>query len=406
MNRFLRCGVTAAAAISLLAFTADRANSGIYTWKDESGVLVFTDNPTLVPEGIEAKLWSAASSGKNVTVVLRTEEAAAPPSGIAPSNQAKEQQPEIPVPTVNQGAFAVQLARELGLGQNLFPEDAAQTLSDIRISPPLGTWALNSPMTPALTTRLRTLTVSAPQMGWISITPEQALLAFDTAAALTGLPIPSTAGAENGDASDPAISVPPLVYISPPPPRIAAYYTWVPVSAGFLWHGARVHGYYGLHGLHLNAHYFNGHHFVFKPHLVRRHLIKRLPGHHVVREDIHHRVQHLTAISPPSHPIRHRQNILHNHRIRQPHLKKRHHDEGSIHHQPHRKKHRAVHHRFSGPRHHTGRQHVTGKPHSVSKGHTDAKIHATSPRHHTGGGFHNGSAGTHHRPHGTHGSLP
>ena len=60
----------------------------------------------------------------------------------------------------------------------------------VRIALRLGDWELGETMTSQLTTRLRTLTGSAAQMGWITVTPEQALLAFDTAAALLGVRIP------------------------------------------------------------------------------------------------------------------------------------------------------------------------------------------------------------------------
>ena len=51
-------------------------------------------------------------------------------------------------------------------------------------------------MSPELTVRLRKLTVAAADRGWITLTPEQGLLAFDTASALVGLTIPVTTGVE------------------------------------------------------------------------------------------------------------------------------------------------------------------------------------------------------------------
>ncbi|WDT81860.1 MAG: hypothetical protein MPW14_09145 [Candidatus Manganitrophus sp.] len=66
---------------------------------------------------------------------------------------------------MTQGAFAVQLVRELGLEEDADPEEAADLLTRIRVTPRLGRWELSAPITPALVSRLRTLTVSAAQRG-------------------------------------------------------------------------------------------------------------------------------------------------------------------------------------------------------------------------------------------------
>lgn len=396
MNYFPRFAVVTVSVAFFLIFGIVHADSGIYTWKDESGALVFTDNPTLAPEGITAKRWSATSSEQKITIVHRMEETVNPsPEILVSSNKTKEaQQPESIVRTVSQGAFAIQLIRELGLGQNLSARDAAQTLSDIRISPALGEWFLERAMTPALTTRLRTLTVSAPQMGWISITPEQALLAFDTAAALTGLPIPLAAETENENSSGPTVSVPPLVYINPPPPEIITSYVWVPVLSGFSFYDRRVHGYYVLRGPHLKTHRFKEHRFAFNRHVLQRHFDNHLSKHrdgqeHVILNPSRDRGHSKVMISPPSHPIRHRKNMLHNRNARPSHLRKSHNKQERIHHQSEKKGHEVVHHPSSGARHHIEPQHVVKKSHSTSRGHRKAQTH-TSPRHSRGGRSHNG----------------
>ena len=399
MNHFLRFSVMTVLAISLVVFIAGHANSDVYTWKDKSGALVFSDDPTLAPESVKAEIWSVASSKQKVTIVRQTEEGLKSPSEIAPSYEEDEHQVETPIREVSQGAFVVQLTRELGLGQNLSPEAAAKTLSDIRISPPLGEWALNNAMTPTLTTRLRALTVSAPQMGWISITPEQALLAFDTAAALKGLTIPLTLETENRDASETVISVPPLVYISPPPLLIASSYAWIPVLNGFSFYGVTVHGYYALHGAHLNAHHFNGHRLSFNEHSIQGHFDNHLSDHddvegHVIRHPNRHERHRRVDISPPSHPIRHRQNIVHN---RQSHLKESQNHEEIIHNRPRQERHQL--------RRHIRRQHVSRKSHSISEEHTNAKTHTTSPQHSIAGGTHKGSTGKRHGRSGGHSSI-
>lgn len=369
-------------AVLLLVFVAGHANSGIYTWKNENGVLVFSDNPNLAPKGIKAKIWRVTSSRQNETSIRQPGEAGKQASEIISKNKGEQpRRPQTPMPAVSQGAFAVQLTRELGLGQNLSPEDAAKILLDIRIAPPLGKWLLNSNITPALTTRLRTLTVSATQMGWMSITPEQALLAFDTAAALMGLPIPLSPEPRNGKVSEPVLKVPPLVYISPPPPLIASSYTWVPVLSGFPFYGVRVHGYYVLHGTHLSAHHFNGHRFAFNAHLLQGHLLNHLPQHHDLGEyRLHHpnrrKAHRRTAISPPSHPIRHRQNIEHKRHLRQSHPKNSH---------KFQEEHRVRHH---SPSPHLERHSVLRSPHVSSKSHT-----TSSAQHRSSGGSHRGQTG-------------
>ena len=270
----------------------DPALSEIYIWKDSDGVTTFSDNPKIVPDSAKVELWSERPSMEAISDTDLAE--------VGSEDSLEELQRN-----VTQGEFAIQLARELGLGENLGPEEAAQILSDIHIAPILGNWELNESLTPDLTSRLRTLTVTAAQMQWITVKPEQALMAFDTASALLGVDIPLVTDKQAPESSQPLVDVPPLVYISSPPPLIFSYYTWVPVSSGFLWHGTIIHGIFALQGLHLNAHFFNGHHFVFKPHFVQRHLANYLvehtaePIHHVV----HHRREHYVGDHHPNQHI-------------------------------------------------------------------------------------------------------
>lgn len=398
MERFCRFGVIAVSVALLVTLMAGLADARIYTWKDEKGVTTFTDDATLAPEGVKVKVWSNKFSGQSVSMVRMTKENPDISPGELPSS-VKQKQPAEALPSrVTQGEFTVQLARELGLGQSLSPEEAAGILSDIRIAPPLGEWELNAVMDPELTTRLRTLTVSAPQMGWISVTPEQALLAFDAAAALLGLPIPIRTDKEIEESSQPVVAVPPLVYLSAPPPRIASYYVWVPVSTGFLWYGSTVHGYYALHGVHLNAHHFNGRHFVFKPHFVQRHFVNHLPGHQVVEQHgIRHRGQparhFTTTILPPSHPIRHRIGISeHDLHSRQAHLQRPHIGKHVVHHETPRVRDR-VRHRSSASRHSPGRPHLSAVPHTPSESHTVSKTPSASRQHRGRGSSHSESTG-------------
>ena len=157
--------------------TLNRSNSVLYVWRDENGVTTFSNVPT----------WSLGDTPVEVESVrlstLRASQKGLTETTPRPSSKR-------PIRLVTRGDFAVQLVRELGLGENSTPQEAAGMLSGVRIAPRLGNWELNEVMTPELTTRLRTLTVSAAQRGWLTVTPEQALLAFDTAAALLGINIP------------------------------------------------------------------------------------------------------------------------------------------------------------------------------------------------------------------------
>jgi len=251
----------------------EAALSEIYIWKDSEGITTFSDNPSIAPDPAKVDLWSERTS---VGAVSERDL-----SGVDSEGTLEE-----PQGNVTQGEFAIQLARELGLGENLGPKEAAQILSDIRIAPILGNWELDKALTPDLTSRLRTLTVAAAQMQWITIKPEQALMAFDTTSALLGVDIPLVEDKEAPESSQPLVDIPPLVYISPPPPLISSYYSWIPFSSGFLWQGAIIHGIFTLQRPHLNAHFFNGHHFVFQPHFVQRHLTNYFVEH--TAEPLHH----------------------------------------------------------------------------------------------------------------------
>jgi hypothetical protein len=229
------------------------ARGELYSWKDRNGIENFSNSRENVPPDAKVQVWtekyseppdekaSPEPSASPETAPSRSE--SNPPAGIDPSLNAALAKTE----RATQGRFAVQLVEELGLGDQPTAEEAASLLSRIRVSPPLGRWELERPITSSLVSRLRTLTVSAAEMGTISIAPGEALLAFDTTAALLGVPI--VAGAEN-DLSDSSyttvIQSPPLVLIAPPPPIYATSYVWVPVQQGFFWSGVWCSGFFVL----------------------------------------------------------------------------------------------------------------------------------------------------------------
>ncbi|MFQ5755508.1 MAG: DUF4124 domain-containing protein [Acidiferrobacterales bacterium] len=183
------------AILSLLALfvvLAAPARSAVYIWKDAKGVTNFTDDRAKVPDGVRFEVRSYGGSSA----------AAEPPARRA----------------VTQGEFARQLAAELGLGPNLTAERAVDALSRARIGPQLGNWELDSPLTRALLDRLRKLTVGAAQAGTITLTTEEALIAFDSAVSLVGVSI-RQAAAPSTSAPQP-VAAPPPVYVIPPSPVV------------------------------------------------------------------------------------------------------------------------------------------------------------------------------------------
>jgi hypothetical protein len=213
------------------------SNSAIFFWTDSNGVVNYGDDPSSAPAGAHVALYQKG------------------PETTDP-------------PQVTQGAFAVELVKELGLKKDPSPRNAAHILEQVRIAPPLGQWDLNLPMSPELTLRLRQLTIASARSGWLKLPEEKALLAFDTASALTGLEISGTYPAARQYSeqeqppdfalppSDPWDETPPLVTIVTPIPDYYSYYYWYPVSGGFWAGGFFYSGYYVL-----NTHrYFYDHH--------------------------------------------------------------------------------------------------------------------------------------------------
>ncbi len=182
-------------SLALLTLLLAPAHSAVYIWKDVKGVTNFTDDRTKIPDGVRFEVRTYG----------------APALAAEPSAQG----------AVTQGEFARQLAAELGLGSNLAEEQAADTLSRVRIGPRLGEWELDAPLTRALLSRLRKLTVGAAQAGTISLAPEEALFAFDSARSLVGVSIRQATGPRASAPAQPgAVPAPVTVYVVPPPPVV------------------------------------------------------------------------------------------------------------------------------------------------------------------------------------------
>ncbi|MFQ5936274.1 MAG: DUF4124 domain-containing protein [Acidiferrobacterales bacterium] len=180
--------------LPLLALSSAFADSTVYAWRDKNGTMTFTDNRALAPKDTKVEVRSYITES-------------------APTATGR---------VVAQRAFAQRLASELGLGDNLTAEEAADALVKIGIAPRLGRWNLDEPMTRALMNRLRTLTVGAAVSGKIPLQPEQALIAFDSTAALTGIRIRETEPVPTAPAPQPARQAAVPIYIVPTVPVVVS----------------------------------------------------------------------------------------------------------------------------------------------------------------------------------------
>jgi len=238
--------ITFLVLFSILRSAPAYSDTTVYTWKDVNGTVTYTDDPENAPNDVQVKILSQYTT---LDTVFEPE----------PTSTAAPPLPETSPQTVTQGEFAVQLVEELGLADEPTAEEAADLLNSVRISPRLGQWELNQPMSPELTSRLRMLAVAAAQRGSLTLSPEQALLAFDTASALLGLSVPvPTLPEEASESPYPIAETPPLVSVAPPP-DLYPYYLWTPVAGGFWWGGVLFPGFFVLDVNHFHSHHH--HHF-------------------------------------------------------------------------------------------------------------------------------------------------
>jgi hypothetical protein len=178
--------LSVAAALLLIAPSLALTDASVYSWQNKDGTITFTDNPALAPKGAKVNVRSYASSSDDFSRA------------------------------VTQREFAQRLAIELGLGDQLTAEQAAEALAGVGIAPPLGEWDLDESMTSALVERLRTLTVGAAVVGKIALDPDQAVFAFDSTAALVGIKIRGATAPEPAPlAETPVVTAPTPVYVVP-----------------------------------------------------------------------------------------------------------------------------------------------------------------------------------------------
>lgn len=167
-----------ASLLVFLTMTAGPVYATIYVWKDADGVNNATDDPQRIPGGVRVQTlaYDAVTPAKKQTLALFDES-----ETWIPTTEAKTSD------HISQGEFAVLLAAELGLGDGLSLQEAADILTDALIAPRFGNWDLNAPMTQELLDRLGNLTLAAVRTGRIPIRLDEARFAFDNAAALAGI---------------------------------------------------------------------------------------------------------------------------------------------------------------------------------------------------------------------------
>src|ERR1700693_2640794 len=261
--------------LSTFLISTPAHSTTIYTWKDTNGVVTYSDDPTPAPKGAQIRVLSDYSNPETGSETGSAETIAA-------------QAAELPSQVVTQGEFAVQLVKEMGLGEAPTEKESADILTNVRIAPRLGRWELDRPMFPELTIRLRNLAIAASDTGRSGLHSDQVLLAFDTTAALLGVAIPVPSAPEEPQPPPYSLAeVPPVVSLEPPPPDIYPYYAWVPVVGGFWYNDFLFPGFFVLN---VDGFFFRHHHFHFHDRFhgleagqIGRHFRSHIIDHRLIR---------------------------------------------------------------------------------------------------------------------------
>jgi hypothetical protein len=245
-----RIVLSAGLVLALVQIASPASGTTLYTWRNADGSLMFTDDPRDAPPDVQVHVWADVDAPSTPPETPVPISAPAPPISVNIPERA------------TQGMFAMRLVSELGLRERSDADDAADLLSRYRIAPRLGRWELDQPIDPGLTVRLRRLTVASAAEGWIDVAPEEALLAFDTTAALLGVVIPEPVDVDAFEDDYPSTiaDTPPLVYAEAPPPELYPYYAWQPWPHGYWWNGVIVSGVYILDADRYGQHRRHHHH--------------------------------------------------------------------------------------------------------------------------------------------------
>ena len=173
--------------------------------------------------------------------------------------QTQSQTPPVSQPLVAEGTFALQLASALKIPNATTEEQAEDLLAKAGIAPKNG-WVADYPVTPQVIGEVRESMLSAIDSGTISMTKDQALIAFRDVTAKDGLPV-FPASAENQQNQPPPEDTeeyeapdvtnnyyyeqgPPAVTYYPPPWDYSYLYSWYPYP--FYAYGGYFPGFYVL----------------------------------------------------------------------------------------------------------------------------------------------------------------
>jgi len=184
-------------------------------------------------------------------LALSSRNAIAQPGSDAP--------PPVAQSLVREGDFATKLVETFSLGSVGSEAEAESALGSVGIAPKSG-WIADYPVTPDILIELRDAVKEAADSGRLSMSTDDALLAFNSLAAESGLPVVSDSDSENAvkDAgnysqyTDPTIinnyyysEGPPVVTYYPPPWDYYSFYAWVPYP--FWWSSFWFPGFFILH---------------------------------------------------------------------------------------------------------------------------------------------------------------
>ena len=238
----------------VLLFTlifASSASATIYKWIDKGGVVSFTDDYSKVPPIYRESVEEVSTPRKERT---------APPVAQA---------------LVREGEFALKLAGRLKMGSPGSEAEAESALASAGIAPRNG-WIADYPITPDIVGELQYAISQAAVSKRLSLSRDEALIAFQGLTAEMGLSVVAdTPGevvqngppADYGQYSNPDVinnyyynEGPPVVTYYPPPWDYYYMYAWVPYP--FWWSGFWFSGFFILNDFHRPIYGHGGHCFV------------------------------------------------------------------------------------------------------------------------------------------------
>jgi hypothetical protein len=220
---------------------ASSASAAVYKWVDERGVVNYTDDYSKVPPDDRNKVEEVSISRIGPSSPSRT------PLGNmsvgAQSGNKATQAPLIAQPLTREGDFAIKLVEALKVGQAKSEAEAESILASVGIAPKNG-WIADYPITPDIAEELQNAISQAADSKRLSLSRDEALIAFQGLTAERGLSVVAdTRGevvqneppADYGQYSNPDMinnyyynEGPPVVTYYPPPWDYSYMYAWVP----------------------------------------------------------------------------------------------------------------------------------------------------------------------------------